>query len=179
MSGQIKYTQIGVAGTRGNRLDALLPSRTRLYAGPDHLLILEKDLVQERYQRLYYRDIQAVIWAYTKSWILHLVLIWGLTFLFGMFAVLAKETSAFYFLAIVAILTFFLGLAGILRGKTCQVFIKTPAQQIALCSIERTRELNELLRNLGPLVQQFQVTNTSTPIEPPPTPPPQAPSSTP
>lgn len=156
MDHKLLYQPIGSVGTRSGGLDMLSPLRIRLYLGPDHLLLVEKGLIREHYRRLYYRDLQALVWKKTRSyWWQHLVLL-GATIPLALLAVAARDSGADSILWGLAVLLLLLNLALLRHGPSCKVFLKTPAQMVELSPIKRVGELNRLLARLRPLVQAHQ-----------------------
>jgi hypothetical protein len=156
MPDSLNYKPIGSVGTRSGGLDVLAPTRVRLYLGADHLLLVEKSLVRETYQRLYFRDLQAVAWTTTRVWIWKTLLL-GLFFLpLAAGAVAARNTGAEYILGGLAGLVFLLTLVNLRQGRSCRVFVKTPAQYAEIPCLTRVKEVQRFLTDLRPLIQQHQ-----------------------
>ncbi len=114
-------------------------SKTRLYLGPDHLLIELSDWVSEHYQRIYYRDVQAVLVEATyrqRNWTIILV---SLAILFGVFLLVSLGTS----MVLTGFWIFWVGLfvsAALVnhwRGAGCQCHVVTPVQKAELSSLNR------------------------------------------
>lgn len=156
MANSVSYQPFGSVGTRSGGMDMFSPVRVRLYLGPDHLLQVEKSLAREHYHRMYFRDIEALVWAKTNTWLWN-TLVLGLIFLpLAALAIIAMESGAEYFLGPLAGLVFLLMLENLRQGRTCRVYLKTPAQYVELASVKRVKEARRLLDLLRPLIQQHQ-----------------------
>ncbi|WCJ60848.1 hypothetical protein NXS98_06885 [Fontisphaera persica] len=167
MSSPIPYKPIGSVGTRGGGLDMIAPVRVRLYLGPDHLLLVEKSLMRENYRRLYFRDVQALWWAGTRTWLWHTLLL-ALPLLFlTVITLIAWGSGAEVFLGVLTGLLFLWILENLRRGPSCRVFLQTPAQCLELSPINRVREARRFLEQLRPLIHQHQTPSAPAPLAPP------------
>ncbi|HEY3741989.1 MAG TPA: hypothetical protein VGL53_19190 [Bryobacteraceae bacterium] len=130
---------------------------SQLFLGPDHLLLVRSNRFEERYQRFYFKDIQALVvtgipsrtWMQSSLGILAAAMIllalttianpaWRI--LLGMFGV---------FPAIIAFADF-------IRGDRCGMIVKTPASNERLSAVSRMSTARTVLAVMKPLVEQAQ-----------------------
>ncbi len=132
---------------------------SQLYIADNHLLIVRKSGIVERYQRIYYRDITAVRVQRAAEYLLVLpVLVLVLLLIFGSTwwpAVLAPREHPFA-IAWLAICSAWLGgmlLSNAPNGLSCHVDLYTPVSRVRLTSIGRkhaaTRALAEISRRIA------------------------------
>ncbi|MCX8157534.1 MAG: hypothetical protein N3J91_13995 [Verrucomicrobiae bacterium] len=171
MSAQLSYQSFGSTGVGKGSLQMISPARVRLYFGPDHLLQVEKLLIHEHYHRLYFRDLQALLWVKTKTWLWHTLLLAIPCLLLAAGTILALGSGAEIVLGLLAGALFLFLLDNLRRGPTCRVFLKTPLQYVELPSVKRVKEAQRLLQLLRPWITQYQSPHA--------TPPPPAPAETP
>lgn len=150
------YKPISGHGTRGGSVEMVAPFRTRLYLGPDHLLLTEKSLFKEHYRRFYFRDLQAIIWTANRLWLVYALILFSLALLLGIMALIAAGSGAEYIIFIVAGLPLLLGLYCLWQGPTCKCSLKTAVQQVQLTPITRVKQVRKLLDQLRPLIQEHQ-----------------------
>jgi hypothetical protein len=142
--------------SNGGIVMAVLPGlRTKLYLGPDHLLLIEQLILVERYKRLYFREIQAITRANSARWIV-LSVIWALFALAGALLLLVHHPVA---LAIGLMFTLLFGFAfahTILRGPTCVVRLQTASQTYRIAPLERVRDFRKGMEAIEPLIRTAQ-----------------------
>jgi hypothetical protein len=140
----------------GGLLLSLLPGvRTKLYLGPDHLLLIEQFILVERYKRFYFRDIQAITETKSPRWIV-LGLIWGFLALLSALLFIAHNPVT---LILGTLFTAFFGLAFIhnfLSGPTCIVRLQTAVQTHRFAPLERIRDFSSGMEIIVPLIQNAQ-----------------------
>src|SRR6058998_2759471 len=116
---------------RGEKAYRRLPGReagflsySRLWLGPDHLLVARTAFFSEEYKRFYFRDIQAVVTRRTEfREILNVIfVITGV-----IFGVLAGFTGSGWqaFLVVMTVTFFFALIVNWLRGPTCVCHVRT------------------------------------------------------
>jgi hypothetical protein len=140
----------------GGLLLSLLPGvRTKLYLGPDHLLLVEQFILVERYKRFYFRDIQAITETKSPRWIV-LGLIWGFLTLLSALLFIAHNPLTLMF---GTLFTAFFGLAFIhnfLSGPTCIVRLQTAVQTHRFAPLERVRDFTSGMEIIVPLIRNAQ-----------------------
>ena len=128
---------------------------SRLYVGPDHLLLVGSTAWSESYRRFYFRDIQAVI-IRTSAWGKIQNAVWAL--LFFLVAIIAIQVSDIgAIIAWIIASLFALGLiVNTLRGPTCVCHIQTAVQTTKLSPLGRVRRAQQFLVQLKPLIANIQ-----------------------
>jgi hypothetical protein len=146
------YTKI----SNGGLLMAILPGlRTKLYLGPDHLLLIEQLILVERYKRLYFRDILAITRANSARWIV-LGVIWGFCALVGALILLLHDPKA-QVIGLIFLLLFGSAFAHtIIRGPTCVVRLQTESQTYRIAPLERVRDFRKGIEAIEPLIRTAQ-----------------------
>lgn len=138
-------------------------SRSSLWLADDHALQITSWGMQENYQRVYFRDIKAVMsnessLGMTLGFLASFfALILGLAFLitladwrYGNNPVGIGLLGVFFTIALAATILFFL------RGRAVKVYVVTGLQTVMLRSIARKWQLDQLLAQLGPLIRNAQ-----------------------
>ena len=140
----------------GGLLLSLLPGvRTKLYLGPDHLLLIEQFILVERYKRFYFRDIQAITETKSPRWIV-LGLIWGFLALLSALLFIGHNPVT---LILGMLFTAFFGFAFIhnfLSGPTCIVRLQTAVQTHRFAPLERIRDFRKGMGIIEPLIRSAQ-----------------------
>ena len=133
---------------------------SRLYVGPDHLLLVGSMAWNESYRRFYFRDIQAVIirpsvWGKIQNAVWALML-----FLAAIIAIQVSDVGAVIAWIIASL--FALGLiVNTLRGPTCVCYIQTAVQTTKLSPLDRVRRAQKFLAQLKPLIASIQGTTSA------------------
>ena len=127
-----------------------------LWLGADHLLLVRLRGYSEAYERLYFRDIQAITIRVTDTWSL-----WG-----GVLALFTVPTTILAWIAEstparvgwgLAAGALFLGfLLNLLRGQSCACHLRTPLRVVELPSLRRLRVARRVLARLRPLLEAVQ-----------------------
>jgi hypothetical protein len=146
------YTKI----SGGGFLLSLLPGlRTKLYLGPDHLLLIEQFILTERYKRFYFRDIQAITATKSARWIVF-GLIWGFLVLLSALFFIVHALLALTFGTLFTALFGFAFIHNIVSGPTCIVRLQTAVQTHRFAPLERTRDFRKGMQTIVPLIQNAQ-----------------------
>jgi hypothetical protein len=150
------YTRI----SNGGLLMTVIPGlRTKLYLGPDHLLLVEQLILLERYKRFYFRDIQVITAAQSGRWIVFGT-IWGFLALvaalfFKVHHPLAMGAGAFF-----TALFGFAFVHNLMLGPTCVVRLRTAVQTHRVAPLERIRNFHQQMATIEPLIRRAQIPDT-------------------
>jgi hypothetical protein len=151
----IAYQRLTRARSRGWIALAVM-SRTSLWLGPDHLLLVDFNGYTETYKRFYFRDIQAFLMQRSEAFTVIYVLL-GIPFVLFMVLGLVNPLVGWkIFLFSVAGLLAILGLIHILRGPTCRCFLRTAVQVEQLPPLSRVRRAQKVFDRLRPLIVAAQ-----------------------
>jgi hypothetical protein len=132
--------------------------RASVWAGPDHLLLVEDMTFTERYKRYYFRDIQAIVVAKTPRFHISMrAALLGLAWLIAYALSSAARTPAIGATGLWAIAAAVL-LAWIIVSAffSCRCRIYTAVSRDELFSVYRTWTARRFLRRVQPLIQQAQ-----------------------
>ena len=144
------YTRLPGRGTAGFQ-------RSRLWLGPDHLLLVASSTIGERYKRFYFADIQALVirrkWSFPWASLAWLPLIW--------IAALAAQNLGsglawIVMLASIGVLAACFLAHIFLRASQCQCRIQTAVQTEVLASLHRLRAAQKVFAQLRPLIEAAQ-----------------------
>src|SRR5438876_9263378 len=132
-----------------------LLSYSRLWLGPDHLLLARTAFFSEEYKRFYFRDIQAVVTRRTeRREILNVIL--GLTaIVFGVLSVFSDAAWKVFLLVMTGSL-FFVLVVNWLRGPTCVCHVRTAVQTEELSPLKRFRATRKIIERLKPNIEKAQ-----------------------
>jgi hypothetical protein len=148
----------GLGTGRGNLQIAV---RSRIYRGPDHLLILQSTGYTEEYKRIFYRDIRYVEIRKTQAQIWHAVIsgvFLLLVFLLYFVHVPGGLVAVFCF-------PFFIWfLANLLRGPTCDCFVSTNVQTLKIPAPGRMKKVPIIINFLRTRTAAFDSIETSQPV---------------
>jgi hypothetical protein len=147
---------------RGEKAYRRLPGRqaglvsySRVWLGPDHLLLARTAFFSEEYKRFYFRDIQAVITRRTER-----REIWNVIFAFTAiaFGVLSVFTTSGWrtFLFVMTGTVLFALLVNWLRGPTCVCHVRTAVQIEELSPLKRFRATRKVIERLKPNIEKAQ-----------------------
>lgn len=142
-----------------------LASRTSLWLGPDHLLLVFETMTGEVYRRFFLRDIQAVTIRETRRqarWNLALVFL-ALLNLLPLLALASASPSARAnaWWAAGSALWGVLALLNTLRGPTCETRIRTAVQDDVVAPLGRRRNARRVMAELRPRILAAQQAPTS------------------
>jgi hypothetical protein len=154
------YKKIPGIGTgRGGGFQ--IASRSRLYAAPDHLLILMSTGYTEEYKRLFFRDIRSVEVRRTKAQL------WG-GLVSGFITVFC---GLLYFarlpIVLVAFFCFIFGLwfvINLVRGPTCDCYASTNVQTLKLPAPRRVNKIATMIQYLRTQTAAFDSVEAPQPV---------------
>jgi hypothetical protein len=156
------YRRLTRARRRQAGFVALTYSRSSLWLGNDHLLVIDSNGYSETYKRFYFQDIQALTIRLTRrrliwNWVLAPLLVfclagWSRDLLVGSHNSLLDWMSAVVFTFIVAVPL----LLNNLFGPTCVCTLRTSVQTEDLPSLCRLPKTRRILNCLRPLIAQAQ-----------------------
>lgn len=162
-----EYTRL--PGSKSGGFSVALPNRTTLWLGRDHLLYVLNQGYTEEYKRLYYRNIQAIVFHKTRTGFVWNV-IWGylaancLAFVLLSFLLRWHIGWAIAFGIHAAVFAFAL-LVNWRRGPTCRTYLQTAVQVIRLYSLNRVPLARRAIAQIRERVEAEQ--GTAAPAEPP------------
>jgi hypothetical protein len=126
------------------------------WLGPDHLLIVAQDGYSERYRRIYFRDIQAVLIRRTSTWIWILVFLIGMLVVLGILPLTVGDTIGYWLGGInLGLWSAFLTVH-LIAGPTCGCRLVTAVQNRDLPHLNRWKQAGRLLDALLPEVNRAQ-----------------------
>jgi hypothetical protein len=153
---QNPYKKFGPPGSR-RTFFAVSGTRSRLWLGEDHLLLVESTMTSEEYRRFYFRDIEAIVIRRTIAglvwnWVLGGLLVATV----GPFLLAwnSDRTTPGYLIT-AGVLALFWGvilLVHVLRGPSCQTHIRTAVQTELLATLARVPAARKALARLQPLI---------------------------
>jgi hypothetical protein len=121
------YTTIPGVGTGRGKLQ--LATRSRLFQGPDHFLVVQSTGLTEEYRRIFYRDVRWVEIRPTRGFVVQAIISSVVTFLLALL----------YFAYVPAILVVVLCaptaiwfVVNLLGGPTCDCYISTNVQTLLI-----------------------------------------------
>ena len=136
-------------------------SSASLWLADDHLLQISSSWgIQENYQRVYFRDLKAVL--VTESSMRDMLFFGGicsaLFFGFLAFIVTLTEASGFgvYFLWFITLASLATAINAYMRGRRRKVYAVTGLQIIYWRSLARQNQIDNLLAQLRPLIESAQ-----------------------
>ncbi len=130
-----------------------------LWLGEDHLLAVESNYFNERYNRLYFRDFQAIIVRKTNRFAACNIVTATAA---GLCAVSMIAAGAWHYLGLslvsgIALLLSLIALAmNLIRGATCTCHVGMPLAVHNLQSVCRLKYAQRILAEITPLVQKYQ-----------------------
>jgi len=138
---------------------AVSASRSSLWLGDDHLLLLDRNGFTEKYKRFYFRDIQAITIRATTTrlnWNRFLVILATIIMIIG---ALISQLQAVGMIVTVIITGVICGIPlffNNLFGPTCACQIRTAVQTEELPSLCRVKQVNRVLNRMRPLIAEAQ-----------------------
>lgn len=137
---------------------AVSRSRSSLWLGDDHILLVENGGITENYKRFYFRDIQAISIRQTVrrkvwNWVLSAPLMFCLCYMiFFWFDARGIGVEDIMFVSIVSTVVGIPLLLNNIFGTTCVCQIRTAVQTEELASLSRVRKTRKVLERLRPLI---------------------------
>jgi hypothetical protein len=139
-----------------------------LWLASDHVLQVEANMITERYQRVWLRDIQGLFVRPSREapWVIGisacaLVLMGGLAVLDAT----GGTGSAAPVLGVFAALSLIVLLYGLLFSRNCHFHVLTAVQRTEWTNIARRRQARKLMDRLEPLILEAQRTQAPAPAE--------------
>jgi hypothetical protein len=142
-------------------------TRSGLWLGDDHLLLVETSGYTENYKRFYFRDIQAVTVQQTKRgqiWNIILASMSLLLILFTIFMIpkslpadwTSNEVAGGVVLGVLLAIFMISFLVGFRAGPTCKTYLRTAVQTEELPSLCRMRQTRGVIDKIRPLIVASQ-----------------------
>lgn len=126
------------------------------WLGPDHLLIVTVDGYNERYRRIYFRDVQAIIIRRTSTWIWMAVVMSLLLILAGILPISTGQLEGYIFGGIMITVVGVILVAHLIAGPTCGCRVVTAVQNRDLPHLNRWKPASRLLEALQAEVNRVQ-----------------------
>jgi hypothetical protein len=127
-------------------------SRSSLWLGKDHLLVIENNGYTESYKRFFFRDIQGIIIWETAHWKVRGLILGVIAGLFGLPTVLGDDPITRWVFGILSgICLLFLSL-DLVAGPTCRCRFRSAVQIEEMPSLNRLRRANKVLEQIRPLI---------------------------
>lgn len=129
-------------------------SRFSLWLGPDHVLLVEANMMTERYQRVWLRDLQGFLVRPSREarWATGIGA--GLVLLFGVLALATNDAApVFWVLFTLCLPILIFGLVG---ARTCHLYAVTAVQRSEWPNVARKRHVKKIFARLDPLVREAQ-----------------------
>lgn len=153
------YTKL--AGWRGS-----VGSRFSLWLATDHVLIVEANMMTERYQRIWLRDVQGFFVRPSREAKWSVGVGAGSTLLFGILALMLSEVEVlFWVFSVIGLIVLLFGLLG---ARTCHFYAATAVQCSEWPNVARRRHARKVIARLGPLIREAQRDVATAPPAPPP-----------
>jgi hypothetical protein len=142
-------------GRNRRRFAVVSTTRSSLWLGKDHLLVIDTSGYTETYKRFHFRDIQSLVLCRTDRWLYQAVILAALGCLFGLIAIVAGGPAAWIF----GILAGIFGLCVVLdlvAGPTSKCYVRTAVQTEELAPLSRLGRARRVLATLRPLITSAQ-----------------------
>ena len=130
---------------------------TQLFLGPDHLLLVLSSRFEERYQRFYFKDIQALVVTGlpSRTWLqASLGVLAGTAFLLALTVVPIAGWRAL--LGMIGVIPTAIALTDYLRGERCSMILKTAVSNEPLPPVSRMSVARLVISRLKPAIEQTQ-----------------------
>jgi hypothetical protein len=130
-------------------------SRFSLWLGADHVLLVEANMMTERYQRVWLRDVQGFLVRPSREarWAVGVGA--GLVLIFGALALLLGDDLAPVFWTLLGLSSPVL-LFGLISARTHHFYAVTAVQRTEWPNVARRRHVRKVLARLEPLVREAQ-----------------------
>jgi hypothetical protein len=129
----------GLGSGRGGLQVAM---RTRLYRGPDHLLIVQSTGYTEEYKRVFFRDIRYVEVRHTNGQTVQAIVLMVIAMLISLLYFATVPVVAVVLLASPFVIWFVLNLVW---GPTCACFVSTNVQTLQLPTPRRLKKVAQFV----------------------------------
>ena len=131
---------------------------TQLFLAPDHLLLVRSNRFEERYQRFYFKDVQALVVTGlpSRTWLQAAMgVLAGAIFLLALTLVPNPAWRAV--LGMLGVFPAVIGLVDYFRGERCRMILKTAVSNEPLPPVSRMPIARSVIARLKPLVEQQQL----------------------
>jgi hypothetical protein len=134
-----------------------------LWLGPDHVLQVEANMITERYQRVWLRDIQGLFVRPSREarWVIWISL--PLIPLFVGAATFVEGGEPFWVIVGLAVMVL---LYGLFFSRNCHFHVLTAVQRMEWSNIARRRQARKLMARLEPLILEAQRAEVTASAEP-------------
>jgi hypothetical protein len=148
---------IRLTPTRQRRKIAFVSSsRSSLWLGKDHLLLVDTEGYTETYKRFYLRDIQAIMLRKNSRQLAFGIVLGAVAALSSLPVLLASDEAVKWSFGVIAGIFTIPFLWNLIAGPTCSCCLRTAVQTEELPSVSRIRRARKLLARLRPLVAEAQ-----------------------
>jgi hypothetical protein len=131
-------------------------SRSSLWLGKDHLLVIETTGYTETYKRFYFRDLHGVFLWTTSQWKIVALILAVLGGVFGVPALLAEEPIAAWIFGALSVLCLLGMTLDLMLGPTCRCRFRSAVQTEEMPSLNRLRRARKVLDQVRPLITAAQ-----------------------
>jgi hypothetical protein len=139
-----------------SRFALVTTSRSSLWLGRDHLLVIDTSGYTETYKRFHFRDIQALVLCRTDTWLYQAVGLAAFGCLFGLIAIVGgNPVVAWVFGSLAGLFGVFV-LIDLLLGPSSKCYIRTAVQTEQLAPLARLRRAQKVFATLRPLITSAQ-----------------------
>ncbi len=130
-----------------------LMSIERLWQGPDHLLMVKEVGCSEEYKRFYFKDIQAITIAWSRSYALWFFLLPLIAIMVSGMFWSAGGVNVLWFTALPFVLIWVIHL---MRGPTCKCWIHTGINKVHLNMFPRVSQAKRFWQRIEPILTEAQ-----------------------
>lgn len=131
-------------------------TRYSLWQADDHLLNVQRREFTERYERFYFRDIQAIVLHRTATFVVLTVIFLSLTALMALLAMTRENTGVMVFWWIMTATFGTVALWNWRLGPTCVCYLFTAIDRYRVRALSRIKIANRVIERLQPLIQRAQ-----------------------
>lgn len=150
-----EYQRLSFARSSGAFAVAFM-TRTSLWLGADHLLLVSSTGYTETYKRFYFRDIQAFVVQRTAAATVTNIVLTILLVLTLAPALAAQSPGIKIFFFTLAGLFALVMIINLLLGQTCRCFLRTAVQTEPLPPLNRVRRAQKMFARLRPFLVAAQ-----------------------
>jgi hypothetical protein len=154
-----QYERLGGSGYRRGLARLVVATRSTLWLGQDHLLVVDSQFITEEYKRFDYRDIECIVSRTTNGSNLRLAIQGGATVLMLALAFGTGDIGAIVFGIFAAVFGVFLLWESILRltrGATCRTYLRTFVVTEELPALNRVRLADRAIERLRERIERAQ-----------------------
>ena len=150
-----EYTQLTPTRQR-RRFSFVSSSRSSLWLGKDHLLLVDTEGYTESYKRFYLRDIQAIILRRNSRMLVILIVTGLITALLGFAALAITDEVGKWIFGTLSGTVAIPFLINVLYGPACSCKLQTAVQTEDVPSMSRVRRARKVLARIRPLIAEAQ-----------------------